>query len=770
MTQALGAIGVGFSAAGIVQLGREFIDQALAAEKLATAYNRQRVAATNLAGSQAQLNELLEVYDQATGGIVDNASALQNVTKLLAVGFADSSEELDKFARAIRGISVAMGVTQDFATQNLILDLFSQRGMRLDQLGLQYDKVRQRSEQLQAADSSLTRQMAYQQAVLEQAEERFGKLADTTEGARTGVERLTKAWKDFRLELAQELKPDVDQATNDLADLWEWLVKLRNAHAELAVAAQRSRAAQEGRTFAGDIDSRTSIGRVTPQVFNRAGEVEDLTERNAAINEWARGVAQIERQAANDRLDATRDFEQQRASTIRQYNTTLLREAQDFATQRGRAEEDHEKAIGDIHEAAAQRDIRMAEDLARTIGRARQDSDERLADMQADLDRTVNQRREDSAERVAEWEQDRDEAIAERRKDSAERLLELEQDFAAARERAQRDSRDRMEDAAARLDARAVWQEQRRFERESKDALDAHSEKVSDEKTKLQEAIDQLNKAHAERLADEKKSLAKSIDQANEAHQRQAADEKKALDKRIADANEAYQRQLADARLADEQRIADMEADFALRKSREDADRSTRLGRLAQDHTEQLKEMASAHADRIAQIGRHAAAERKAHDDAFLEELKELGIHNEAWANLQRAREAAALDLFDEWWKEINKRFGITIGPLPQNPFNTPPGTWPKLIPTPPQPGVNPGGGAAPVQPSPMPYGTAAAITRYAMPAPTTQVAATGTGGGAQTISISLAVYGAPGQSEERLADIIDRRILETVRKATRRT
>src|SRR4029434_2922829 len=129
--------GVTFGAQMVVQL----INAAIAGDQLATSYARQQVAAESLAGSQAQLNQLLEIYDHVTGGTVDKVTELANVTQLLSVGFADSAEELAGFATAIRGISIATGRSADTITQNLILELFSQRGQRLDQLGLQYHQV-----------------------------------------------------------------------------------------------------------------------------------------------------------------------------------------------------------------------------------------------------------------------------------------------------------------------------------------------------------------------------------------------------------------------------------------------------------------------------------------------------------------------------------------------------------------------------------------------------------------------------------------------------
>ena len=132
-----------------------------------------------------------------------------------------------------------MGTSQDTVTQNLILELFTQRGARLDQLGLQYDQIRQRAEELQDADAQLTDQMAYQQAVLEQANERFGALATSSAGAATGVENLHTAWTDLRSGHRPDVKGPLDDMAQALADVidqtTEAIEKLRELQREQQV-------------------------------------------------------------------------------------------------------------------------------------------------------------------------------------------------------------------------------------------------------------------------------------------------------------------------------------------------------------------------------------------------------------------------------------------------------------------------------------------------------------------------------------------------------
>ncbi|MGP1664946.1 MAG: hypothetical protein ACTS5I_03330 [Rhodanobacter sp.] len=666
-----GAFGIAFGAAGVAQLGRFAVE----ADAVATAYRRQSVAAANLAGGQAKLNSLLATYEQATGGAVSQAESLQNVTKLMSVGFADNAAELDKFARSIRGISIAMGASQDTVTQNLILELFTQRGARLDQLGLQYDKVRQRSEELRAADSSLTQQMAYQQAVLEQAEQRFGALADSAEGQATEVEKLRKAWADLRLEIGQggavdafaksandqlqEVRDVVQGLTRDLENLGkiaannmpgggsgfqtffinddplgdaidqldqmvaDWLARMAGQLTQGEQAAMDrsvARYEQLGRR------NTSSLPGAPPRF---------TTEQNDAIAEWHKGTLEIERQAARDRLDATRQYEEQRTTTIRQYEQTIAREAADFARSRARSEQDYAIGLQRMHRDIAEREARQFEDLERTISEARLDAAERATERQIAYE----------------------ERVAETRADSAERIAEMEADFAKTRERAQRDHADRLRDAAANLDAVAVREAQRDFRNSQKDTQEDHTERIQKERANEAKRLDELNKAHA----------------------KQTADEAKALQKRIDDANTAYQRQLEDARAADEQRLTDMSADFQLRKEREDEDRGIRLERMREDHEAQLGEMAAQHENRLIQISDHAQQERDRLNTEFGHSLEALGVYVDAFITESERATTQAIAEFDRWLAHVNAAFmGATQGPQPLNPLITP-GGWPSL-------------------------------------------------------------------------------------------
>lgn len=523
-----GALGISFGAAGVVQLARF----AIATDELATSYARQSVAARSLAGSQAELNKLLEAYDVASGGAIDKATALANVTRLQAIGFADTAEELDQFVRAVRGISIATGQTQEYVSQQLTLAIANQSEMRLDQVGIGVSELKQKVAELRSENSGLTKEMAYQQAVLSIAEDKFGALANSSEAAVTGIEAVTREWKDLRLEIGQEFHPGVNNLGKWTADFIEW-IRLRRE--EIPGEAERfaEAAGMDPKMRSATIGSRTNIGRVTPLSMANEPFVEGVNE---AKLDWAKGINELNEQMYDDINEQERNYGDQRADTVRDYQQGIVREAQDFATSRLRQEQDMLRSIADLHEDAARREIRAAEDLARTIGDAQEDSAERIVDA---------------------------------RSDTNERLAELEEDYQRNREKAARDHRDKLLDAAGRLDAKAVADAQRDFARSRKDAEEAHNDQRDDLKKQLDK-----------RTAEERENLAERIDDANEAHARQ-----------LADARAADAERLADMKADHELRQQREDEDRAIRLARMAEDHAEQLAEMAEANSERLAQI-----------------------------------------------------------------------------------------------------------------------------------------------------------------------------------
>lgn len=704
------ALGLASGAGLAVQLGR----MVLQADTMATAYRRQGRAAVDLAGSQAKLNELLAEYQETTGNAIDKATAMADVTRLQAVGFADSAKELEEFVTAARGISVAMGSQIDYITGQLQLAIANESTMRLDQLGLGVAEVTTRIDKLKAADSSLTGAQAYQNAILGLAIEKYGALAKSVEAQATGAEKAAKAWKDLQLQIGEDLGPAVGGIMEGLAKEIDSIAqKFRDLAKDIQLARSQlddrgwtmpawlkadpisaaANAAQGGldayllnpaapglrdqiatregaltmlqqglermpndpNTTPADIDRqkelirqvnaelaalRNQLNATTAAVGGTQNNYAALpggmypfpnrtpvaptprfnTDQTAAIQKWAADVQQIEREAGTARVDATRQYEQQRAEAIADYGRQIAREEADFARNRARAVRDYNRQIEEAQADAAKREA----EAIRTYNKA-------VADAQ-----------QDAAKREAKWLEDYNERVAELRADGNERLTELEEKYNKDRERAADDHRERLMDAAARLDAVGVRNEQRAYERQQQEAAENYNE----QRQKLTESL-------SEQLADAKK-----------AYDERLADAREADAERLADMKEAQDERLAAAREADAERLADMKRSFEERIAQEDEERAIQAQRRAEDHAAQLAQMEAAQAERMAQIDRQEAEQKAALDESFLKQLESLSIHNQTWLELQKERQRESIKLFDEWLKEIQKSLIAQLPPI----------------------------------------------------------------------------------------------------------
>lgn len=188
-----------------------------------------------------------------------------------------------------------------------------------------------------------------------------------------------------------------------------------------------------------------------------AGAVDAYTqEQREAIEDWYRDLARIEADAREERLQETRQYEQQRTQIIADYELQIAREAEDFARQRARDEQRLQDDIQDI--------------------------------------------REDALDREREWWEDLQDKIEEIREDSADKIEDIEKDHARRMEELQENHRLSLLEAASRLDARAVAEENRRFNTQVRRLQRDLDERTQEERENLEERIQQEEEAHQERL------------------------------------------------------------------------------------------------------------------------------------------------------------------------------------------------------------------------------------------------------------------------------
>jgi hypothetical protein len=586
ISQFASALGFGLGAAGITQLGR----MALEANAIAVAFDRQTVAARNLAGGQEKLNALMAAYDRATAGAVDQAQAMADVTRLQAVGMADNAQQLERFVTAARGASIAMGRSTQDILGEVQLAVANQSFRRLDQIGLGVEEVRQRMDELKASTAGMTTEAAFQEAVIQKLTEKYGALAKSAEAAPTGIEASRIALKDFRLEVGELSKGLVDftgdafanwikQAGQDIKTASDFLGPFVHQFQELQWMIQgKSIAFQNGLNIRQPtlLPSAANFNQMTGGTINP-----NQTEIDATKLDWGKGIQQLNADTNKQLLEQNQSYQDQRSSSERQYQESTLRAAQDFALSRAREEQDLADSISRIHRDSAEREAQEAADLARTIAQAESDSADK---------------------------------VAKAKKDSTKQLADLDANYEKERVKRAKDLSDQLMDAAGNLDAKQVYELQRNAAKQEEEAKQSHDDQRDKLKTQLQERLD-----------DESKSLARSI--------RQQQD--------------AYDRQIQAGRDADAQRIQDMRDDAKKRQDQENQDYGIRMDRARQDHADQLDEMERQQGLRIQQIKDHAGQERDQLDTEHESALVKLGVLNQQWIDAETKLNNDALKLLE---------------------------------------------------------------------------------------------------------------------------
>lgn len=579
--------------------------------KLATAYERQMVAARNLAGSQSQLNKLLEVYNKASGGAVSKTDQLQAVTRLLATGFAKSAAEVEKFTRGSRGASIALGRPQDEVTQDIQLAVSNTSVKRLDQIGLGIKEVNDRIEQLRKTNKDWRREEAFGEAVLGLLDEKYGKLSSTLEGQATGVEKLAKSWEDLNLAIGKSSKGSVgaffgaigsglDQISKTIEKQeaqgrraalvnHEGIIQASGNQSADQYAFKNPRGAATQGFFTNEamfgikgprgltddnIDAIISSaegerGRTAARARRRLGIEAPRFKENQypVVKQGQQDILALEKDFNNRREDEVRSYNQSIASMEKSYQKTMLREQEDFTRQRARGLRDYEKQIVDIMRDAQDRDTEIRDDLSKRLAEINEDGNKRIA--------------------------------------------KSEESFREQEEKADKQHRLSMLKAAGQLDAIALLEARQQYKEDKAERRKQHKEDIEDAK--------------------------------------------EALAEQIKDAEEAAQERIDDAKKADEKRLADMASNRKQQLQDEDEDRAISLARAKEDHDDELAEAARVHDEKMKQIQTEYDDRKRELTDALEENLVAVGIYVKGYQEKLEERDKEMEKWFDKYLAKIEK-------------------------------------------------------------------------------------------------------------------
>jgi len=191
----------------VVGLGKSLVDMTLEAAKVEGVRNTFDNLVESIGGDAVNAMEQLRA---STRGMVSDADLMQAGNKFLAMGLADSAEKAAELAEVATQLGMAMGGDATSSMENFALMMANQSIPRLDSFGISSSKVRERIEELMAATEGLTREQAFNQAVMEQARVTMAKVGEQGDTAAAGMARITATLENLKLKGGTALQPILD--------------------------------------------------------------------------------------------------------------------------------------------------------------------------------------------------------------------------------------------------------------------------------------------------------------------------------------------------------------------------------------------------------------------------------------------------------------------------------------------------------------------------------------------------------------------------------
>lgn len=285
VAQFAGPAGIGLAVAGLAKA-------AISADDLRQRFQNTERQLTAYAGSTASAVAATDALVRATDGGVSKLQAMGMASQLLGMGLATTSDQVYQLTRmaALLG-DKTMSVEERMASWNAMLA--NQSIERLDTFGISSGRVRQRIEELQAANQNLTREQAFVNAVLEIGGSKLKAVEAAGVTAASGIDQVRSSWSNLTAEIAKGV--NLQGAEQGLANVLNTAASVvsgaYNQPADIAVltgqiASEENRIAQ----------ARAELAKLGPEAYNAdlvnayKAEIEQANARLADLRLQLGGV------------------------------------------------------------------------------------------------------------------------------------------------------------------------------------------------------------------------------------------------------------------------------------------------------------------------------------------------------------------------------------------------------------------------------------------------------------------------------------------------
>ena len=173
----------------VTELIQQLPQMAIEMVELGASAEAARYRFTRFAGSASEAEALLDAFQRGADGVTSEMDAMSSAARLLQMDLVDDAAEMELVA----AMATKLGdQTMDAGSRisDFAMMLANQSIPRLDNFGISSGRVRERIKELQDQFEDMTREQAFQSAVMEEGQEALDTLGDTSTMTATEIDKL----------------------------------------------------------------------------------------------------------------------------------------------------------------------------------------------------------------------------------------------------------------------------------------------------------------------------------------------------------------------------------------------------------------------------------------------------------------------------------------------------------------------------------------------------------------------------------------------------
>lgn len=513
-------------------------------------------AFTNLSGSANIARINLQAMDRATRGLISDTEQMKIANQLLGMNIVQTSDQLEQVVGVSRRLGKEFrGLGARDAAEEFAIMIANMSVARLDSFGLSSGRVRERINELMATTKDMTRETAFFQATMEEAEKTVNRLGPELTTSADEVARLGAEWTNLQTAMGKAAEETgiigslISSVTNDLVKFQAAFfdespeAQLKSVNVQLAEEEARLETLREkGNAFFGIFASQ--IPGAEENIASLKFELQSLLEVQEMLSqqgteEQARLQAAIaseekvaenvaKRAAQTEKLAAIQEQFAKDVIAIQAETLDQLSDSRDkFDEDSIKAAESSTKRITDLRKRAAKEEVKSSKKLSKDKAKIDAGLTKSLTKQQVNSDKKI-------AKTQAQFTKEDKQQRRQRQIDAAgdERLFQFE-----------------LQNLAADGQGIAIKQalERRAIEQE-----------IASEKAEFEKDVEQ------DKRKDTIETMRQEGQEARSQLQQQATERKADLETRNLEENEARKQSLVEAELQEGESLAKKQADLEI--------------------------------------------------------------------------------------------------------------------------------------------------------------------------------------------------------------